>query len=216
VTNTPDVLTADVADMAVGLLLSVARRIPRADRFLREGNWSKGSMPLVTRVAGKAVGIVGMGRVGAGVAKRLAAFDCAVTYFDVARRTDLPYEFVPDILELARRVEFLIVTLAGGESTKSIVNAGVLDALGPDGNPHQRLARVDRRRNCTSPRIGGRSNQGSRPRRVSGTSRISMVGSRRSTMPFFSLTMPPGRRKRDAPWGSSCRTISPRTSRVSR
>ena len=133
VTNTPGVLTADVADMAVALLLAVARKISQADRFVREGGWAKGSMPLVTRVSGKTVGIVGIGRVGAAVAKRLAAFDCEVAYFDVSGRADLPYEFVPDLAELARRTEFLIVTLAGGASTKGIVNASVFDALGPDG-----------------------------------------------------------------------------------
>ncbi|QOZ48720.1 2-hydroxyacid dehydrogenase [Bradyrhizobium sp. CCBAU 53340] len=133
VTNTPDVLTADVADMAIGLLLAVARKIPQADSFVREGRWTKGNMPLVTRVTGKTVGVVGMGRVGAAVAKRLAAFDCEIRYFDVVRRADLPYAFVPNLVELARRAEFLIVTLAGGESTKAIVNASVLDALGPDG-----------------------------------------------------------------------------------
>lgn len=129
-TNTPDVLTAD---QAVGLLLAVARKIPNADRFVREGRWAEGNMPLVTRVTGKTAGVVGMGRVGAAVAKRLAAFDCEIAYFDVSERADLPYTFVPDLVELARRAEILIVTLAGGESTKGIVDARVLDALGPDG-----------------------------------------------------------------------------------
>jgi lactate dehydrogenase-like 2-hydroxyacid dehydrogenase len=133
VTNTPDVLTADVADMAVGLLLSVARKIPQADQFVREGSWAKGNMPLVTRVSGKRVGVVGMGRVGAAVAKRLAAFDCEVAYFDLCKRADLPYEFLSDLVELARRSEFLVVTLAGGESTKGLINTSILDALGPDG-----------------------------------------------------------------------------------
>lgn len=133
VTNTPDVLTADVADMAVGLLLAAAREIPQADRFVREGKWANGSMPLVTRVSGKTVGIVGMGRIGAAVARRLAAFDCEIAYFDVSRRADLPYAFVADLVELARRAEFLIVTLAGGEATKGMVDAGVLEALGPSG-----------------------------------------------------------------------------------
>lgn len=133
VTNTPDVLTADVADMAVGLLLSVARKLPQADQFVREGSRTKGSMPLVTRVSGKPAGVVGMGRVGAAVAKRLAAFDCEVAYFDIRKRADLAYQFVPDLVELARRAEFLVVTLAGGESTKGIINARVFDALGADG-----------------------------------------------------------------------------------
>lgn len=133
VTNTPDVLTADVADLGVGLLLAVARRIPPADAYVREGRWAMGNMDLVTRVSGKAVGVVGMGRVGATIARRLTGFDCTIAYFDIHRRADLPYEFVTDLLELARRSEFLIVTLAGGDSTKGMINASVLDALGPNG-----------------------------------------------------------------------------------
>jgi lactate dehydrogenase-like 2-hydroxyacid dehydrogenase len=133
VTNTPDVLTADVADMAVGLLLSVARKIPQADQFVRQGSWVEGNMSLVTRVSGKTAGVVGMGRIGAAVAKRLAGFDCEVAYFDIAKRADLPYEFVPSLVELAHRAEFLIVTLAGGDGTKNMLDAGMLDALGPDG-----------------------------------------------------------------------------------
>lgn len=133
VTNTPDVLTADVADMGIALLLAVARQIPRGDAHVRDGSWAKGNMDLVTRVSGKKAGIVGMGRVGSSVAKRLAGFDCDVAYFDVNKRADLPYAFVADLVELARRSEFLIVTLAGGDSTKGMINARVLDGLGPDG-----------------------------------------------------------------------------------
>jgi D-3-phosphoglycerate dehydrogenase len=87
----------------------------------------------VTRVCGKKAGVVGMGRVGAAVARRLAAFDCDIAYFDLSERKDLPYVFVPDLIELARASEFLIVTLAGGESTRAIVDAAVLEALGPEG-----------------------------------------------------------------------------------
>ncbi len=133
VTNTPDVLTADVADMGIALLLAVARQIPRGDAYVRDGSWAKANMDLVTRVSGKKAGIVGMGRVGSTVAKRLAGFDCDVAYFDVNKRADLPYAFVADLVELARRSEFLIVTLAGGDSTKGMINARVLDGLGPDG-----------------------------------------------------------------------------------
>jgi lactate dehydrogenase-like 2-hydroxyacid dehydrogenase len=133
VTNTPDVLTADVADMAIGLLLATARQIPQADTYVRDGSWAKANMPLVTRVCGKAVGIVGMGRVGTAVAKRLTGFDADIAYFDLNRREDLRFEFVGDLVELARRSEFLIVTLAGGESTKGIIGTEVLEALGPDG-----------------------------------------------------------------------------------
>ncbi|UCI19211.1 2-hydroxyacid dehydrogenase [Mesorhizobium sp. B2-1-8] len=133
VTNTPDVLTEDVADIGIGLLLAVARKIPQADAYVRDGSWRKGNMGLVTRVCGKRLGIVGMGRVGAAVAKRAAAFDCEIAYFDVRKREDLPYDFCGDLVELARTSEFLIVTLAGGDSTKHIINAAVLAALGPDG-----------------------------------------------------------------------------------
>ena len=133
VTNTPDVLTADVADLAVGLLLAVARQITRADAYVRSGSWPKGNMHLVTRVSGKNVGVVGMGRIGAAVARRLAAFDCNIAYFDLSQRADLAYDFVPDLVDLAARSEFLIVTLAGGESTKGMIDGRVLNALGPDG-----------------------------------------------------------------------------------
>jgi D-3-phosphoglycerate dehydrogenase len=133
VTNTPDVLTADVADIGVGLLLAVARQIPQADRYVRDGRWRSANMQLVTRVHGKQVGIVGMGRIGVEVAKRLAAFDCPIAYFDVAHRSDLPYTFVSDLIALAEQSEFLIVTLAGGASTQGIINADVLRALGRNG-----------------------------------------------------------------------------------
>jgi D-3-phosphoglycerate dehydrogenase len=130
VTNTPDVLTDDVADMAVALLLAAARLIPQGDAEIRRGGWA---MPLTTRVSGKAVGIVGMGRIGAAVAKRLAGFDTDIAYFGRTPRPDSPYAFEPDLRALARRSEFLILTLAASDATRNIVDAGVLEALGPDG-----------------------------------------------------------------------------------
>jgi D-3-phosphoglycerate dehydrogenase len=133
VTNTPNVLTADVADIGVGLLLAVARQVPQGDRYVRDGHWRNANMHLVTRVHGKKVGIVGMGRIGVEVAKRSAAFDCPIAYFDINQRSDLPYTFVPHLLALAEQSEFLIVTLAGGASTQGIINADVLRALGRDG-----------------------------------------------------------------------------------
>lgn len=133
VTNTPDVLTTDVADLAVGLLLATARQIPRGDAHVRDGSWARGNMDLVTRVSGKLVGIAGMGRIGTSVAKRLAAFDCDIAYYARTPRAGVAYGFVPDLTALARRSEFLIVTLAGGEGTRGIVSAQVLDALGPEG-----------------------------------------------------------------------------------
>ncbi len=130
VTNTPDVLTDDVADMAVALLLAAARLIPQGDAEIRRGGWA---MPLTTRVSGKAVGIVGMGRIGAAVAKRLAAFDADIAYFGRTPRPDAPHAFEPDLRALARRSEFLILTLAASDATRGIVDASVLEALGPDG-----------------------------------------------------------------------------------
>jgi lactate dehydrogenase-like 2-hydroxyacid dehydrogenase len=133
VTNTPDVLTADVADLAVALLLATARQIPQGDTHVRTGGWAAGPMVLTTRVSGKAVGIVGMGRIGAAVAKRLAGFDADIAYFNRTRHNDLPYAFEDDLVTLARRSEFLIVTLAASDTTKGIVDAKVLEALGSDG-----------------------------------------------------------------------------------
>jgi lactate dehydrogenase-like 2-hydroxyacid dehydrogenase len=132
-TNTPNVLTADVADIGVGLLLAVARQIPQADRYVRDGRWRNANMHLGSRGHGTKMGVVGMGRIGVEVAKRLAAFDCPIAYFDINRRDDLPYTFVSDLIALAEQSEFLIVTLAGGASTQGIINADVLQALGRDG-----------------------------------------------------------------------------------
>ncbi len=133
VTNTPDVLTDDVADLGVALLLATARHVPQGDRFVRNGSWPQGGLPLVTRVSGKKVGIVGMGRIGVAVAKRLRGFDCEISYFARSEKDGMPFRFEPDLLALARDSEFLIVTLSGGESTKNMINAEVLQALGPDG-----------------------------------------------------------------------------------
>lgn len=133
VTNTPDVLTDDVADLGVALLLATARHVPQGDRLVRSGTWTQGGLSLVTKVSGKKVGVVGMGRIGAAVAKRLSAFDCEISYFARSERDGSPFRFEPDLLALARDNEFLIVTLSGGDSTKHIINAEVLEALGPDG-----------------------------------------------------------------------------------
>jgi lactate dehydrogenase-like 2-hydroxyacid dehydrogenase len=133
VTNTPDVLTGDVADLGMALLLAAARLVPQGDALVRSGSWPKGGLPLTTRVFGKKVGVVGMGRIGQAFAKRAAGFDCEISYFSRTPRADLPHRFIPSLLDLARDVEFLVVTLAGGEGTKNIINAEVLKALGPDG-----------------------------------------------------------------------------------
>jgi D-3-phosphoglycerate dehydrogenase len=133
VTNTPDVLTDDVADLAVGLLLAAARQIPQGDAHVRDGSWAQGPMSLVTRVSGKSVGVVGLGRIGAAVARRLAGFDTDIAYFAREPRPEAQWTFVGDLVALARRSEFLIVTLAGGDATRGIIDARVLEALGSDG-----------------------------------------------------------------------------------
>ncbi|WP_237152897.1 2-hydroxyacid dehydrogenase [Oryzibacter oryziterrae] len=133
VTNTPDVLTGDVADIAVGLTLAIARRIPAADAYVRSGAWASANMGLVTRVYGKKIGIVGFGRIGTTVAKRFSGFDVEIGYFDVAARADSPHRFFQDATELAAWCDILVVTLAGGPSTHKMINAEVLGALGPEG-----------------------------------------------------------------------------------
>jgi hydroxypyruvate reductase len=134
VTTTPDVLTADVADMAVGLMIATSRRLVRGDQYVRSLEWGqKGEMPLTRRVTGKRAGIVGLGRVGKALAKRLSAFEMQISYTDVGAQSDQPYTFVPDLTELARGSDFLIVTAAGGPASRKMVNQGVLAALGAKG-----------------------------------------------------------------------------------
>jgi len=133
VTNTPDVLTGDVADIAVGLTLGLLRKIPQGDAYVRSGQWATRNMDLVTRLYGKRVGIVGFGRIGMTTAKRLSGFDVELGYFDVAKRADSPARFFDRLTDLAAWCDVLIVTLAGGPTTFGMVNAAVLDALGPKG-----------------------------------------------------------------------------------
>lgn len=133
VTNTPDVLNDDVADLGIGLLLATARRIPFGETLVREGNWGKVAMPLVTRVSGKKLGIVGMGRIGQAIARRATGFDLEIGYFARSEKTELDYRYFGELLELARWAEFLIVIVPGGEGTKNLIDAAVLEALGPDG-----------------------------------------------------------------------------------
>lgn len=133
VTNTPDVLTGDVADIAVGLALAAMRRIPAGDAHVRSGAWVQKNMELVTRLYGKRVGLVGFGRIGQTVAHRLSGFDVELGYFDLAARPDSPHRYFAALPELARWCELLIVTLAGGGATQAMVDADVLEALGPQG-----------------------------------------------------------------------------------
>ncbi|SDO07594.1 2-hydroxyacid dehydrogenase [Ensifer sp. YR511] len=133
VANTPDVLTNDVADLAILLMLAVARGQIVADRFVRDGKWGKEALPLAFRFTGKEVGILGLGRVGRAVAKRCAAFDCAISFVDPFASETSGLKRYGDLREMAANVDFLVVTAAGGSETGKIVDAEILDALGPKG-----------------------------------------------------------------------------------
>ncbi|TPL79856.1 2-hydroxyacid dehydrogenase [Mesorhizobium sp. B2-3-14] len=135
VTNTPDVLTNDVADLGIAMMLCLSRGMIGAERWVRDGSWAaKGLYPLKRRVWGRRAGVLGLGRIGYEVAKRLAGFDMDIAYSDVAQKDFAPdWTFVADPVELARRSDFLFVTLAASAATRHIVNKDVLAALGEDG-----------------------------------------------------------------------------------
>jgi lactate dehydrogenase-like 2-hydroxyacid dehydrogenase len=134
VTTTPNLLTDDVADLALALLLAGARRLCQGDRFVRDGLWQRGSaLPLGRKVTGMPVGIVGLGRVGRAIATRLEAFRAAVRYTDVRAFDDVAYEFVPTVLDLAKRCDALVLAASGGPRSLHIVDRAVLEALGPQG-----------------------------------------------------------------------------------
>lgn len=132
VSNTPDVLNAAVAELCVGSLLSLLRQLPQADRYVREGRWAGANFPLTTSLAGKHVGIVGLGRIGKDIARRLEPFGVALAYHG---RTDqnLAWRFEADLGALARDVDILIVAAPGGAETARMIDARVLEALGPRG-----------------------------------------------------------------------------------
>jgi hydroxypyruvate reductase len=132
VTNTPDVLTEDVADVAVALVLMSARGFLNANRALHAGDWGKGSGMLTTKIAGKRAGILGLGRIGKAIAARLTAMQMQIAYTGRAKQ-DVPYKFVPGLAALAAEVDFLIVACPGGPATRNMVNAEVLAALGTKG-----------------------------------------------------------------------------------
>ena len=132
VTNTPGVLDAAVCELGVGMLLALLRRIPQADAYTRSGAWSKAPFPLTASLAGKSVGILGLGRIGQGIAKRLAPFEVRIFYSGSAK-PGLPYTHVDGVIELVRAVDILFVCCKGGAATEKLVDAAVLEALGPDG-----------------------------------------------------------------------------------
>jgi lactate dehydrogenase-like 2-hydroxyacid dehydrogenase len=134
VTNTPDVLTEEVADTALGLLLATVRELPQAERYLRAGKWPSGNFPLSrATLRDRTVGMVGLGRIGIAIARRLEAFGVPVVYHTRHPRPDLAYRHYPRLVDLARDVDTLMVIVPGGAATKNMINAEVLAALGPNG-----------------------------------------------------------------------------------
>jgi lactate dehydrogenase-like 2-hydroxyacid dehydrogenase len=134
VTHTPDVLNDEVADLALALMLSVARKVPQADRHVREGRWAEqGNMPLATRMSGKRLGIVGLGRIGKAIAQRAQGFGMSIAYTGRTRQQAVAFAYFPSAKALAANVDFLVVITPGGEATRGLIDAEVLQALGPSG-----------------------------------------------------------------------------------
>ena len=135
VTNTPDVLTEEVADTAVGLLINTIRELPRAETWLRTGRWARDGVyrlsPLTLR--DRSIGIHGLGRIGLAIARRLEAFGLPVAYHNRRPVPGVGYRYYPTLLELAAAVDTLISVVPGGPATEKVVNAAVLAALGTNG-----------------------------------------------------------------------------------
>ena len=134
VTNTPDVLTEEVADTALGLLLCTVRELPQAERYLRAGKWLEGDYPLTrATLRDRTIGMVGLGRIGKAIARRLDAFRVPVVYHSRHPQPGVPYRHYPNLVDMARAVDVLMVVTPGGSATKHLIDANVLEALGPDG-----------------------------------------------------------------------------------
>jgi hydroxypyruvate reductase len=133
VTHTPDVLNDDVADLAIGLMLAWARQLPRADRFVRAGEWPSGPLPLGRKVSGARLGLVGMGRIGQAIAHRAQAFGMHIAYTARHAKPDLPYAYHPDAAALAAASDYLVLITPGGAGTRKLIDARVFAALGPKG-----------------------------------------------------------------------------------
>jgi len=134
VTNTPDVLTEEVADTALGLLLCTVRELPQAERYLRAGKWVSGDYPLTrATLRNRTVGLVGMGRIGQAIARRLEAMNVPVVYHSRRPAACMSYRHYPRLIDMARDVDVLLVITPGGAETRNLINAEVLNALGPEG-----------------------------------------------------------------------------------
>ena len=133
VTHTPDVLTGEVADLALGLLIATVRQLPQVDRYLRAGQWLQRPYPLTATLRGRKVGILGLGRIGKAIARRLEACELEIEYHGRKPQADVKYRYHATLLGLAQSCDVLMVVASGGAETRHIVNAQVLQALGPDG-----------------------------------------------------------------------------------
>jgi lactate dehydrogenase-like 2-hydroxyacid dehydrogenase len=133
VTNTPDVLNEEVADTALGLLLCTVRELPQAERHLRAGKWVNGDYRLTASLRGRRAGVVGLGRIGKTIARRLEAFGLPVAYHGRNAQAGVRYRYYADLVEMARDVDIIIVITPGGAATRHLINAKVLEALGPNG-----------------------------------------------------------------------------------
>jgi hydroxypyruvate reductase len=133
VTNTPDVLTEEVADMALALLLASMRRIPFGDRFVREGRWLQGNMPLTRSLQGCKVGIVGLGRIGTAIARRCVAFNTTVGWYGPRPKPGVSWQHFPDVVALGEWADVMIAACPGGAETYRLVSRAALEALGPEG-----------------------------------------------------------------------------------
>jgi hydroxypyruvate reductase len=131
VTNTPGILTDDTADTALALLLGVSRRVAEGDMYVRTGEWANGPLPLGTSLSGKLVGVVGLGRIGQAIARRCLAFNMTVVYHGPNEKKDQPYRYYPDLVTMARDVDYLVLACVGGPATKNMVNRAVFDAMKP-------------------------------------------------------------------------------------
>jgi lactate dehydrogenase-like 2-hydroxyacid dehydrogenase len=134
VTNTPDVLNEEVADTALGLLLCTVREFPQADRYVRAGKWPQAYFPLTkATLRNRTVGMVGMGRIGKAIAKRLDAFGVPVVYHSRNPQPGVTHKYYPKLIDMARDVDTLMIIVPGGAATQNLINAEVLKALGPQG-----------------------------------------------------------------------------------
>jgi hydroxypyruvate reductase len=133
VTNTPDVLTEEVADLAIALMLATVRRVPQGDRYVRTGQWLKGAMALTESCQGKTLGIVGIGRIGRAIARRAEAMNMKIAYQGPNRKRDVAWPYFAKPVDLARESDILMIACPGGEATRNLVSAAVIDAIGPKG-----------------------------------------------------------------------------------